>query len=111
MLFIKHHGAKADASPSCAQAAEQIKKIGDDTLVSLEGQGRQLEGMRKEYDAVDEHADRAESSLAWLARCCYCFNCCRPAAKPQKGWGKKDFKPLRPAAAAPNPRGVARAEV
>jgi hypothetical protein len=92
------------------QTAEEMRKIGDDTLVALEGQGRQLERMRGEYDAVDEHADRAESNLAWLGRWCWCFNCCRPEAKPQKGWGKKKFRPKN-THNGPHPRAVARNEV
>jgi hypothetical protein len=89
------------------QTAEEMRKIGDDTLVALEGQGRQLQRMRGEYDVVDEHADRAESSLAWLGRCCWCFNCCRPAAKPQKGWGKKNYRPKN-TQNGPYPRAVGR---
>lgn len=91
------------------QAAEGIKQVGADTLVSLEGQGRQMERMQQDYDRVDEHADGAESSLKWLARCCWCCNCFRAAPAPRKGWGGKDFD--RRAEKRENGRAVARRQV
>ena len=91
----------------CVQAAEQCRAIGDDTLVALEGQGRQLHRMQDEYDQVDEYADNAESNLKWLARCCWCCNCFRDQPKPKGGWGKKNFKRKAPPA-QPHPRAAAR---
>ena len=95
--------------PTHVQAAEGIKQVGADTLVAVEGQGRQMERMQQDYDAVDEHADGAESSLAWVARCCWCCNCFRSAPPPRKGWGGKDFH--RKAGKRENGRAMARQQV
>lgn len=67
-----------------------------------------MERMRADYDECDDFADNAESNLSWLGRCCWCCNCLRPSAKPQKGWGKKHFKHGRHKSAQQHPRTVAR---
>jgi hypothetical protein len=93
------------------QAAEVCKQMGEETLVAIDAQGRQLNRMNAEFDEVHDRADHAESSLRWLGRCCWCCNCFRAPPSPKKGWGGQHIDRRPEDTSVPHRRGLVHNQV
>lgn len=96
------HSQTTKHAKEAAQTAQRTVDLAKDTLVSLKGQGEQMNRIQGQYEEIEHDVDTAESLLAWLGRCCWCCNCCRPAnPRPKGGWGGKHHKPQPDAVVKP----------